>query len=317
MQHAEPPGAPKSAAPGDGSAPRAIAITKLFLASDRAGNPSFSAWDDYGFDLDGVVTTEANLASSCLPNAGATPKDVFIDGQFGIDNSFGRNIAWSLSDMPENLDTATSRAIHDGEWTLIIDLAGLGAGAEYAPLDARLLVGEGGSTGSWLVRPEFLAGPTPDSATIRFPNSYLVSTRVAGVERSTWVSGDRVTIPLHLEVGNGKFDLWIHDGLIAMDLDPTRSIATNGIIAGVLDTEEFVAEVYSQRGAYGVCQGAALEAVLNNLRQTSDIMTNGTLDPSKTCNGISIGIGFEGQAVTIGSVGAQQPPKTDTCPPTP
>ena len=39
------------------------------------------------------------------------------------------------------------------------------------------------------------------------------------------------------------------------------------------------------------------------LIQASDIMQDGTQDPTKTCDGISIGIGFEARVVQLGAAG--------------
>ncbi len=45
----------------------------------------------------------------------------------------------------------------------------------------------------------------------------------------------------------------------------------------------------------------------DTLRQASDIMVDGSQEPNKICNGISIGIGFEAKRAGIGGVSAPQP----------
>jgi hypothetical protein len=42
---------------------------------------------------------------------------------------------------------------------------------------------------------------------------------------------------------------------------------------------------------------------LRHIQQASDILTDGTQDPTKTCDGISIGLGFEMVDAARGGVG--------------
>lgn len=46
--------------------------------------------------------------------------------------------------------------------------------------------------------------------------------------------------------------------------------------------------------------GSAIENIFTQIAQTSDIMQDGTQDPTKTCDGISIGLGFEASVVQLG-----------------
>lgn len=59
---------------------------------------------------------------------------------------------------------------------------------------------------------------------------------------------------------------------------------------------------------------ATFESIAQQIRQASDILADGTQDPGVTCNGISIGLGFEAEAATLGVVfDAPVPP--DPCNP--
>ena len=82
------PGQPAAA----GTTPTVLAISQLFLGdTDRQGNPSPTAWKDYGYDLDGIVSTKTGT-NHCAPVKGANPANVKTDGTNGIDNSFGSNL---------------------------------------------------------------------------------------------------------------------------------------------------------------------------------------------------------------------------------
>ncbi len=63
----------------------------------------------------------------------------------------------------------------------------------------------------------------------------------------------------------------------------------------------------------GLCSGTTIDAVADQFRQASDIMKDGSQNPSMTCDGISIGLGFDASAVRIGSVAAPAPPQPDPC----
>jgi hypothetical protein len=93
--------------------------------------------------------------------------------------------------------------------------------------------------------------------------------------------------------------------------------AGGGQLGGVLDTEEFAAAIRTLAGSFdaSLCDGAALDGILNQIRQASDILTDGTQDPAVTCNGISIGLGFELSQVSLGSIAPITPPAPDPCAP--
>jgi hypothetical protein len=42
-------------------------------------------------------------------------------------------------------------------------------------------------------------------------------------------------------------------------------------------------------------------------------MKDGTQDPTATCDGISIGIGFDASVVQLGAIADPAPPATDPC----
>jgi hypothetical protein len=114
--------------------------------------------------------------------------------------------------------------------------------------------------------------------------------------------------------------LIIHHVVLAMELTPDHASAKNGTISGVIDTEEFIAELKKYAGAFSpdLCSGSTIEAIANQMRQASDIMTDGTAgNPAAECNAISIGLGFDAHLVKLGPIQAAPPPPPDPCAPTP
>jgi hypothetical protein len=62
------------------------------------------------------------------------------------------------------------------------------------------------------------------------------------------------------------------------------------------------------------CSGAAFQSIATQIEQASDIMKDGTNGPGPTCDGISVGIGFDGDLIgPIKTVGPKSNPPPDPC----
>ncbi|EYF07884.1 hypothetical protein [Chondromyces apiculatus] len=309
----QPPAAPPEKA-GDGEG-KVYAVDKLFLGeSDRTGAKKDDAWKEYGFNLDGKIS-DAGSTDLCQPFGTATPSLVYTDGNEGIDNSFGKNVLNIITAAEPNASLEVSNSISEGDFTIILQLDGLGADASYNPLTARLFVGASlGAAPAWdgndewpLVR-EFLNDPTdPTSSKVVFSDSYVAD--------NTWVSGKNATLNLSIAVAGFNINLPIQNAVIAMDLSADHTGATNGTIAGVLPTEQLITELKKVIGAIqeSLCSGTAAETIFNQIRQASDVLQDGTQDPSKTCDGISIGIGFSAKHIKLGPVAEPAAPAENPC----
>lgn len=298
-----PPPGPAQAGDGEGAA---FAIDRLFLGeTDREGKKTPGSWKQYGFNLDGKVSSTVSQ-DLCQPVDGASPSDVYPDGAGGIDNSFGNKLVSLISSLLSEPSTRVTEAIANGDFTVILKLDGLGDQSSYNPLTAKLY---GGATlgaapvwdGSdkWPVVPELLNDAEDvESAKVVFPASYVVD--------DTWVSGpeSQVTFKLNLTISGTTIGLTIRNVRIAMDLAPDHKSVVKGTIAGVLETAVLVEELRSVIGAVqpGFCEGSGLETTLDQVRRASDIMKDGSQDPSQECDAISIGIGFTAKQVQLGEV---------------
>ena len=313
----EPPPRPTGAMAGDSSGPKALAITKIFIGTtDRMGNASSTAYQQYGYDLDGMITT-TDFSKHCTPNHGAAPKNVFVNGPNGVDNSFGKNllpIITSAAGQGTDIQASLNGAIGKGSFTIIVDMPNLGTSTDYTPLTAYLLGGKngtcsGGTCTSWQLVPELLNAPKMQAsdAAVQFMNSYLT--------KNTWVSGDKGTVNLSLAVAGFNLNLTIASAVISMELGSDHNTATNGIIAGVLNTEDFITQLTNVIGAFqsSLCNSSTLDSILNQIRQASDILHDGTQDPTKVCDGISIGLGFEAANTMLGTVAPPAMPQQNPC----
>jgi hypothetical protein len=305
-----PPARPDGAPAGDGPGVL-LGTSKIYIGTKtRAGADSNDAWKDFGYDLDGQVTGQ-DFSNHCTPAENAPPKNIFPDGNNGVDNAFGKVLLPLLKSAAGaagsgDLEVELNNAIAEGTFNIMMDLRDLGSATSYDPVNAALLVGKEGMGSTWKVAPEFLNDPTdPASSKVTFPNSYVVD--------DTWVSGDKGTVTLNISIGGIVVDLNIRAAVITMKLNADHTAASDGIISGVLDTEELVGQLRDVIAPFLSCDGTTVDSILGQIKQASDIMNDGTQNPDATCNGISIGLGFDASTVTIDGVGAPAEPTTNEC----
>jgi hypothetical protein len=313
----QPPPDP-GVAPGSAGAPTVLAVRTLLLGeTDWNGNPSLNAWQGYGYNLDGIISTKAGT-NHCTPQPGANPAKVKTDGPDGQDNSFGQNLIPILKIFASNPSDVLSASIADGGSTLLLRIDNLSSAQDQSGLFASLFVGAPRSQpplwdGSdvWPIDAGYLVDPgNSDQSKVTMPASY-----VAG---STFVSAPYTDLDVALNFAGYSFVLPITRAVITTQLAGTGSQAQGelGIIAGVLPTETLINSFSQVAGGLdpALCEGQTFESVAAQIRAASDIMVNGTNgDPSQTCDAISIGIGFRAQAALIGSPAIPGPPN-DPCP---
>ncbi len=313
-EHKLPPAEPEAGVAGDGAG-FVYAVNKLFLGeTDRNGSPKSDAWEDYGYDLDGKISTKTST-DLCKPRPGAIPASVRQDGKGGVDNSFGKNLIPIIASLAQNPSSTVNENILAGDFTVITRIDTLGAGPDYRELPAQLYVGSKlgmaakfDGSDVWPVIPELLSDPTDiDSSLVKFPKSY--------VSAHTWVSGTPTPLDLTISVAGFALTLKISKAVISMDLDADRKGTSNGIIAGVIPVEELISELKKVAGSFSaeLCTGNTFESIAEQIRQASDIMDDGTQNPTKECNAISIGLGFESKAIQLGAIAAKADPPADPC----
>ena len=159
-------------------------------------------------------------------------------------------------------------------------------------------------TDLWPVAPELLADAADaESSTIVFPDSTVTGQLYDSGEGQTFV----FTLPMHLGDKDTTLKLVLHAARVQMELADDRKSATKGVIAGVLDTEEFIAQVNKIGWLADMCGDDTFNMIVGSIRQASDIMVSGTQDSSAICNGISLGVNFEMKEVQIGEVAPPAP----------
>jgi hypothetical protein len=302
-------GGGESAACGEGPT-IVLAMDRMLMGEtnpDLTPNPS-DGWRQYGLDLDGRASVEGS-SDLCKPVMGAASSEVYPDGDGGIDNAFGKVIAPLIAEISGGVPLTKDAAEHinTGTLTYLITLEGLGALSSCALPASKLYRGykmpnhpNFDGTDEWPLEPSMLEAPAdPASAKNVFLESAVVDNQ--------YQSGPEANFSFVLDVKGAPLVLPIRHGRLQMTLDPDHQGATMGQLGGVLDTEDLVKSLL-EFGAHfdpSICDpnSAARESLVSRIRQASDILSDGTQDPSKDCSGISIGIGFTMKHAKLGQVG--------------
>ncbi len=276
-------------------------------------------WQSLGFDLDGKQTT-ASSSDVCTRQFGAPPSDQ-VDGLDGRDNAFAANVLpllESVVDQPD-LSSFETSLIRAGAFTLQIQTmqSGVDPGATLTNLGLQTFTSgafsaDGGAppfdlTTDWPVQPASVVdGKTvASSALAQFREAYIVrGILVAGASES-------VTLPLFLEIDGVPLVLSVHSALVSFDLtSPTAAVG--GIIAGVLDPTELLAQLrtFAALTSPVFCVAGGLA---QQVEQFSDILLDRTNHAGVPCNGISIGIGFHATRISNPSQVGTPPVFQDPC----
>ncbi len=287
-----------------GVCPPVFAFRKIFLGdTDRQFVQANSAWKPYGDNIDGKVTT-GQSTDVCQRVQGA-PSSAQIDGNNGIDNSFGSNIIPVLQSVSgQNISKQASAAIEGGQGTLLVRIAGLGTAPDYSVLSGSMYKGMpfGGQP---LWNGSDLRSVSSQSVTANDVNQPLIVFAKGLMAARAYDSAQAPGVSvLTLGAGNIALSLPIRLLRIHADVAADNSGASTGIVSGVMKTTEFVDAFHQVAGALSasLCSGSAWDSIAAQLAQASDILQDGTQDPTKTCDAISIGIGFEATAVSLGTV---------------
>ncbi len=291
-----------------------FAVDTLYFGElDWEGYADPSAWMLFGSDVDGVDSTAASTGL-CQPAAGATKEDVYPDGDGGVDNAFGKVIVPLLSTVSSDFSARVNDTISAGLYTWLFKVDPFGP-AQSSVSTNVYAAGELGrtplfdGTDCWRVARASVHDPADvDSARISFETGSIVSNRL--------VTGTPAKFQLMVPIAGTVLRLTAHQAKIAIDFDSQKSGAIRGTMSGVLETEEFIEEARDVLGFLDpeMCDGPSFEYVAASIRKASDIMSDGTQDPSSTCNGISIGIGFTMTKAGISGVDPTMPQSTDPCP---
>ena len=324
-----PPSQPGSGAPAPSQ--HEYAVHKLYIGdTDRTGVSSPSAWKTYGYNLDGLVTTQSSTDVCTLAPGAARATQV--DGNGGIDNSFGENfLPILLTTAGTNVDQTINASIAEGHPTNLVYVSGFdgtpGATTSAVGLTAALFGGadyaavHGGAPSwnlgtHWPVAPETLNGCPNGVCPSGTDPLAAAKVQVTGAYQSDGLFVGRApgAVAFGILFSGQRLPLTIHDGVVTFS--PTAGGVTNGTIAGALSTQELVNALQQIAGAIStsLCSGSAFDSIAQQIEQGSDILlqANGGIanTPGVPCNATSIGLGFDATEIAVAT-------PADIAPPTP
>jgi hypothetical protein len=296
--------------------------TVLAFSQLALGNGNNGEWKSLGSNIDGETWTPVDGGTDpnhCLPSSGADPATVFPNGNNGIDNSFGHNLLPLILGIYPTLVSDTNNGLANGTFTAMLKMYCLPPTGDVTGMITKLFGGtqlgitaDGGTamtpkwdgTDRWPVDPALLTNPMDaESSSIVFPGSSVTGAMFDTGKNQTFV----LTLPLNVNGQTSSLKLTLYAAEATATLSADRRSATGGVLGGVVDTEELVAELQKLGYQLNLCNQSFWPTFIAMIRQASDIMADGTQDPTKTCNGISVGLGFQLREVQLGPVGTSIP----------
>lgn len=277
-----------------------FAIQRIYLGDSPRGSTvtSSSAWKFFGYDIDNKYS-DAQSTDVCLRATGA-PSSVQVDGNAGIDNTWGANllpILQSAGSMPNPSQIETD-LVTKGNFTLEIQVTGLSDDPKQSALGLSGQVFLGAyyngmpafdANTDWPVTSDSVVdGQTIASGAImKLANAY--------VSDGTFVATAKTfAFPFFVQ---GSVPFVLHDAIVTFD-HTSHADAARGTIAGVLDTNEFLTafKLVAGRIAKALC-GSAFDGIAQQVRQCVDILPGGTNKPGVPCSALSVGLGFEAKLI--------------------
>jgi hypothetical protein len=126
---------------GAGSAPT-VGDRRVFLGdTDWNGEKSAEAWRGYGLNLDGILSTQEGTNHCAPAPPEGAPQMNKVDGEEGIDNSFGKNLLPIFIALAPDQTALTNAAINAGDYTLLFDLRNLDASDTLSGVDCATFEG--------------------------------------------------------------------------------------------------------------------------------------------------------------------------------
>lgn len=295
-----------------------FAVDKFLLGDvnpDGSANPT-NGWKQYGFNLDNRISTKTST-DLCKPTNGANTAAVYPDGNEGIDNSFGKNLLPIFLGLASDMSVQYNEAIANGDFTYLFSLADTGPG-DCMTTSAFFLGDKLGmppkfdGSDVWPIdRRSLLDATMPTSAKCSFANTRIESKIVRGQ------TGDEFSFVFSFF--SSPVVIPIHHVRMSFELSADGKSAIGGQIGGIIRREDFANEFLKAAPFFDTSfcdpNSPTLQSIVTQLRQASDIMADGTQDPNKECDGISIGLGFTLAPGQIGAVAPVPPPPMDPCMP--
>jgi len=312
-----------------------LAVQSTRLGSlGEDGKLSNTAWQEIGFDLDGVCTgVDSCTGDDSPPSCKPTVPQISIDGLNCRDNTFGR-LEYAVALVPELSrkyglsDDAFNCALCVGDYNYLFRISGYNGeeNDDHVRLDLYASAGLEKplpwdcADPSWKDRPCFTPdnqltvsadsmaqprpGPDLSDAKISDVNAYVRDGYLVATfpdETYLWFPGYKalvVAYPINLQKG-------LVAGKLARGGDGVWRI-TDGTIGGRIRAADIVKGFRD----LGLCDADPNYTLMTDfVNKNLDVLVDGRNDPNATCDAMSAGIAFQGQQVLAGKLVTVEPLK--------
>ena len=317
--------APVSRTPPPRPSGEAVGTTQWFVVdmfrmglTMRDGTASAAAWRDYGYDLDGRYTSPADSQSetnTCKRDSGASSK-VLSDGTDGTDNNFGQHVLAVIKSLAANYETGVNNTVRAGTWTWLVKVDNFTTGDNAKAPGALYAAANfaGGSRSPSFAETEtgwsIVDASLVDRATVSLPRAQFPKGYVAN---GYWVSGEigATSAEVILPLFGGPVLVPLESAVISFRV----ADGSDGTLAGAVKTTKFIDAWGASLKSGGVCPGSATyDQLVDTITQSADLVSGlpGLQSISKTCDALSIGVGF---SVRRAGGHSSAPIRTTTTPP--
>jgi hypothetical protein len=279
----------------------------------RDGEESTDAWKQFGFDLDGICTTEAQSETSegtCIRD----PKskiNVLADGDDCIDNNFGSQLVPLVKILGGDIEKNLVDGIKKGGATLALqlrDLSPVGAddsvpGALFA---AKSATGAAAFDGTDVMDVDESSVADKD---LSRPIAVLEGRVELVAGKRVW-KGKAATMALPVVFLAGATGaIPVRDVRLEFDLESRR-----GSVGGYSLVTDITTIVNAILAKNKICPGNIIyESTQANVAQAADMPELLPHDTTKGCASISLGLGFELSPATLGKVYPTPAPPANPC----
>jgi hypothetical protein len=246
------------------------------------------------------------------------PSNALVDGNGGIDNNYGSQLIPMLQSLSTSIESQANAQITNGAASMVLRLQNFDptlADSTNVPGELYVVGAPGftptfASSDAWPVSSTSLASPSsvgaPSNALARFPHGF--------VKGGHWVSGTlgEAAVPVVVPIGFGPVSLPLASPFVTFKL----SDGSDGTLAGAARASDFVAGIVPIAESLGICPSDPnFQSIALSFTQASDLVIGAPSlqDTSKTCDAISIALGFTVVPVAPSTKVHVATPSTSSC----
>lgn len=297
-----PPTRPPGAAVASGKGKKLwFEVKHFYLGSqDHTGANNKDGWREWGYDLDhvctGVKESRENIGT-CRRAEGANQDDL-IDGDGCRDNNFGAKIIPLVLLSNPVFEETTNAGLLKGSSTWVFELEDVDDGPDdpYAPGRLYRAAPFADPAARLALDGTDVRKVTADSVIGRSLDRAITSFALGYIRGNVWVSGDPRAFDVQVPIGDFSVTMPLSSGILTMLLSADHAKATAGIAAGALASDKFEVLLRPVAERAGFCPGSTLyNSFLRTVAKFPDVVIDAPFlqDTTVTCNGISIGVGFD------------------------